>query len=308
MNPTLAIADPLLDDFASKIGESGPVFVEGARTRWAVGGEPTSGTRAVTAPKGIVDYLPEEMIVTVRAGTSVSDLHAELAGKRQRTALPERGGTVGGAVAVGENDHRVLGRGTVRSAVLQVRYISADGDLVTGGGPTVKNVTGFDLPRLMTGSLGTLGCLGEFIVRTNPIPETTQWFAAESADPFAAHTALLAPSAVVWNGTTTWVQIEGHASDVAEQALALRAAGSFSESPAPPTPTGHRWSLKPSDLGRISSHDTGEFTALIGVGTVFATKPQRRTLDPDLAELQRRIKREFDPSGRLNPGRDTAAT
>ena len=97
------------------------------------------------------------MTVRVRTGTTVEELHTELAARGQRTPLVERGGTVGGALAVGENDIFVLGRGTLRASVLQVRYVSAEGRIVNGGGPTVKNVTGFDLPRLMVGALGTFG-------------------------------------------------------------------------------------------------------------------------------------------------------
>ena len=82
------------------------------------------------------------MTILVRAGTTVADLHATLAEHGQRTGLPERGGTIGGALAVGENHLCALGRGRVREALLQVRYVSAEGRIVTSGGPTVKNVSG----------------------------------------------------------------------------------------------------------------------------------------------------------------------
>src|SRR4051812_7469403 len=104
------------------------------------------------------------MTVRVRVGTTVAELHEALRAHGQRSALPERGGTVGGAIAVGHNDLHVLGRGRVRDAVLQLRYVSADGRLITGGGTTVKNVSGFDLPRLMVGALGTLGVLAEAVL------------------------------------------------------------------------------------------------------------------------------------------------
>ena len=139
------MSDQALVDFCELVGSQDPVSVTGGTTRFDLGGSLSEGTRLVNAPKGILRHLPDEMTVQVRAGTSVADLHEALAEKGQRTALPERGGSVGGALAVGENDLHVLGRGRVRESLLQVRYVSADGRLISGGGPTVKNVTGFDL-------------------------------------------------------------------------------------------------------------------------------------------------------------------
>lgn len=304
--PTLATADPTLLAFADDVGSEGPIAVAGGRTRWQTGG-PLAGAdvRVVTAPTGVVEYVPEEMIVTVRCGTSTAELNAELATRGQRTGLPDRGGTVGGALAVGENHLEVLGRGTVRSALLQVRYVSAEGRVVTGGGPTVKNVTGFDLPRLMVGSLGTLGCLAEVIIRTNPIPAVSQWFECSEAEPSAVLETLLAPSAVLWDGTTTSVLLEGHGPDVAGQAARLGALGSFAECDAKPEPPGCRWSLPPGELSQIDRHDTGAFVAAFGVGTVFAENPQpERPLTPAVQALNERVKFQFDPTGRLNPGRD----
>src|SRR4051812_14537728 len=172
MGMSTTVVDEVLQEFAAQVGESGPVAIEGSRTRWSVGGELASGTRLLRAPAGILEHIPDEMTVRVRVGTTVAELHRVLAEAGQHTALPDRGGTVGGALAVGENDVRVLGRGWIRQSLLQVRYVSAEGRVVKGGGPTVKNVSGFDLPRLMVGSLGTLGLLAEVILRTNPIPSS----------------------------------------------------------------------------------------------------------------------------------------
>lgn len=299
--------DAALLRFAEEVGDSGPVGIEGARSRWATGGSLASGTRLVKAPRGVVTHRPEEMTVRVRAGTMVAELHSELAPAGQRTALARRGGTVGGALAVGENDVSVLGRGRLRDAVLQVRYVSSEGAIVTGGGPTVKNVTGFDLPRLFVGSLGTLGFIAEVTLRTNPVPAVSRWFRAEGADPFAVLSAAAQPSAILWDRRTTWVELEGHVPDVDEERQALdRCAGDggWAECGGPPQLPAHRWSLPPAELRNLNADELGPFVASIGVGTVFASRPApRRAMPAALEQLTERMKHEFDPVGRLNPGR-----
>ncbi len=300
----IAVSDPTTTAFAQEVGDSGAVAIEGSRTRWTVGGELEPHARTMNAPAGILEYQPEEMTVRVRAGTTVRELHALLAESGQRTALPERGGTVGGAIAVGENALDVEGRGLVRSAVLQVRYASAEGRVITGGGPTVKNVTGFDVPRLMVGALGTLGLLAEVILRTNPIPAVSVWMESSDADPFVARRMLRKPAAVLWDGARTWVDLEGHAPDVEAQGRALQRVGSWTDAQGPPALPPHRWSLPPADLATLGAQAVGDFVASIGVGTVFATNPQPvRPIPAPVQELSARVKHGFDPTGRLNPGR-----
>jgi glycolate oxidase FAD binding subunit len=298
--------DAVLRGFADEVGTTGTVAAEGRGTRWGLGGPLAHGTRLVGAPVGIVEHRPEEMTVRVRAGTAVDDLHAELAALGQRTSLARRGGTVGGALAVGENDVSVLGRGRLRDALLEVRYVSAQGIVVTGGGPTVKNVSGFDLPKLLVGSLGTLGLIGEVVLRTNPVPAVTRWYRAEGADPFAAFDTTLGRSTVLWDGSATWVELEGHSPDVEARRRALAGRGSpdWVESEGPPSLPAQRWSLRPADLRRLDAEATGHFLAVVGVGTVFASNPPPpRSASPGLVALCARMKHEFDPSGRLNPGR-----
>lgn len=299
-----ATTDPTTARFAEEIGDSGAVSVEGARTRWSTGGALAAGATVVKAPAGILEHRPEEMTVRVRAGTTVADLHAGLAASGQRTGLPERGGTVGGALAVGENALGVHGCGLVRSAVLQVRYVSAEGRVITGGGPTVKNVTGFDLPRLMVGALGTLGLIAEAILRTNPIPATAAWLRSAGSDPFAARAILHTVSVLLWDGDRTWVLLEGHAPDVDAERRALAQTGAWEPAPGPPDLPPHRWSLPPAALRCMADHDTGPYVASVGVGTVFASRPQPADpLPPALRDLGQRVKQGFDPTGRLNPGR-----
>jgi len=254
----------------------------------------------VTAPAGIVSVDPAEMTVRVRAGTTTAELGAALDAVGQEVALPARpGGSVGGAVVVGHSDLRRLGRGPLRDAVLEVTLVDAWGRLVRGGGPTVKNVTGYDLARVVVGSLGTLGALAEVVLRTRPRPATTSW-AAGPADAAALRDALLRPAAVLWDGTTTWTLLEGHPDDVAGE-LAVLAELGLVPVDGPPALPAHRWSVDPARIGELA----GRFVAEVGVGTVHhSAPPPPVAIAPAVRTLQARMRDTFDPHRRCNPGRD----
>jgi FAD/FMN-containing dehydrogenase len=198
---------------------------------------------------------------------------------------------------------RRLGWGPVRDAVLQVRYVSAAGDVVKVGGPTVKNVSGFDLCRLLVGSRGTLGLLADVILRTRPRPVDERWFSSER-DPWELLTELYRPTSILWDGATTWALLDGHPDDVQRQVESsrLRPADGTPELPE------HRWSMAPTSLTGLRSEPVGSFVAEIGVGVVHHTRPQIRPIpDQETVDLHRRITFEFDPDGRLNPGVDVLA-
>lgn len=296
--------DPEIHEFVNAIGLIEPVAVEGGKTRWNFNGIPTPETKIVHAPSGVIKHKPEEMTVSVRSGTTVTELHKQLKEKGQRTSLPDRGGTVGGAIAVGENDLNVLGKGRIRDAVLQLRYISADGEVITCGAPVVKNVSGFSLQKLLVGSLGTLGLIAEATLRTNPIPEVSMWLTASSKNPKEIYDSLYKPSAVLWDGETIWTHLEGHTLDVQKQIKVLMELGNFEEVEDAPGVPRYRWSLKPSELTQISREETGNFIASIGVGTIWADRPQpSKPIDPIANKISKELKKQFDPLGRLNPGR-----
>jgi glycolate oxidase FAD binding subunit len=291
-----------LNDFAAAVGEDGPVVAVGGRTQWDVGGTPHPDAREVHPPAGIVAHLPEEMIVRVRAGTTVAELDAAVAERGQAVALPAwDGATVGGVLAVGRSGLRRLGWGPVRDTLLEARYVSAEGRVVKAGGPVVKNVTGFDLCRLLVGSLGTIGLLAEVVLRVRPRPAASRWLRGE-VDPFALRRLLHRPSSILWDGTTTWVLLEGHPADVDAEAVTC-GPGFVEVDRPPPLPAGGRESVRPSDVAAL----TGTFVAEVGVGVVHrphAVAPA--AAHPSTLELQRRVKALFDPGGRLNPGRRVA--
>ena len=216
--------DAVLDAFAALVGSEGPVCVAGGRTQWSVGGLPAVGTREVAAPAGIESHQPAEMIVRVRAGTTVAALNDVLAEGGQMVPLDPadpRRATVGGVLAVGHSGRRRLRYGALRDCVLEVTFVSSSGQLIRAGGPVVKNVTGYDLCRLLVGSLGTLGLLAEVVLRCYPQPAAARWLVGDGVDPFEVIRLLYRPSSVLWDGSRVWVLLEGHAADVAAQAALL---------------------------------------------------------------------------------------
>jgi FAD/FMN-containing dehydrogenase len=297
----------VLHGFAAAVGDSGPVAVAGGQSAWEVGGALVEGTRLVGAPVGVVELVAEEMTVRVGAGTTTAELREALAGAGQEVALPIRpGGTVGGALAVGWSDIRRLGRGPVRDALLEASIVTARGHLVRAGGPTVKNVTGYDLCRLLVGSLGTLGLIGEVVLRTRPRPPSARWFRLRDSLPPPGPLPPTA-SACLWDGTDLWWLLEGHHDDLARHARTIGASPS-DEVEGPPDLPAHRWSLDPS-LAWSNTTVFGErFVVEVGVGTVHADQPQpTRSTPAGVRSLGRRMKDTFDPTGRLNPGRDVLA-
>jgi FAD/FMN-containing dehydrogenase len=197
----------------------------------------------------------------------------------------------------------------------------------------VKNVTGYDIPRLLVGSLGTLGVLTEVILRTRPRPECTKW-TTSSATPDVLLTSLYRPACIARNGERTWVLLEGHRADVEAQ---QRAAGLDPIDGEPPWPEGRhrgRISAPPLALEKLGAQLCAldvAWMAEAGVGTVHVASsteaglaaareaatalggwllrecgaagldPFGRAL-PNLA-VMRRLKYALDPDGKLNRGR-----
>ena len=123
---------------------------------------------------GVVDYEPSELVVTVRAGTRLRELQALLAERGQ--CLPFEppqfgvGSTIGGAVAAGLSGPARASVGSLRDYVLGVQIVNGKGELLTFGGQVMKNVAGYDVSRLMAGSLGTLGVIVQVSLKVLPVP------------------------------------------------------------------------------------------------------------------------------------------
>src|SRR5512141_144040 len=152
-----------------------PLRISG-RSHWMDAGRPVSATRiaSLAAHRGIVDYVPGDLTMTVRAGTTLREIAEAAHAERQWLPLDPFGasdGTIGATIATGSFGPLATGFGRARDLVLGVEFVTGDGKIVRGGGKVVKNVAGFDLVRLVTGSWGTLGLITEATLRLYSLAE-----------------------------------------------------------------------------------------------------------------------------------------
>jgi glycolate oxidase FAD binding subunit len=159
---------------------SGKTFAfVGGGTELELGNPPRALDAAIrtTALDRVVDYSPEDQTITVEAGMRVASLDAVLAKHGQMLPLEvgdRREATVGGAIATnafGALRHRY---GSIKDQIVGIEIVRPDGVTAHGGGKVVKNVAGFDIPKLMVGSLGTLGAITAATLRVFPSPERTE--------------------------------------------------------------------------------------------------------------------------------------
>jgi glycolate oxidase FAD binding subunit len=170
----------------------------------------------------IVEHAAGDMTVTAQAGVRLSDLQGVLAGEGQFLAIdPPVPGTVGGLVATGDSGPRRVRYGGVRDLILGVTFVRADGIVAKGGGKVVKNVAGYDLPKLLTGSLGTLGVIVEATFRLYPLPSASATVVSRGMLVLDAGKV----AAAILNSTLVPTSIDYY-SDKAEDVLAVRFEGS----------------------------------------------------------------------------------
>ncbi|SON54598.1 putative FAD-linked oxidoreductase [Hartmannibacter diazotrophicus] len=149
-------------------------------------GQPFAADRRVELPRmsGIVLYEPEELVVTVKAGTPLIEIERILDENNQLLAFEPadlgplygsgpRQSTIGGAIGCNLSGPRRIRQGAARDHVLGVRAVSGRGELFKSGGRVVKNVTGYDLSKVLTGSFGTLAALTEITLKVVPKPRTS---------------------------------------------------------------------------------------------------------------------------------------
>ncbi len=224
----------------------------GGHWRLAGGGtqsgiEGGAGALSLAAHRGIVFYAPKELVIRARAGTPLAEIEAALAAEGQhliaeppdRRALLGTSGepTLGGAVATNLSGPRRIHGGAMRDHVLGLRFVTGAGMVFRAGGRVLKNVTGLDLCKLLTGSRGRLGAITEVTLKVLPGPERVGTVAVAGLDaaaavramaaglrsPFAVSAAChIAPGADHKRGLTA-LRIEDFAASVAYRCERLRA-------------------------------------------------------------------------------------
>lgn len=161
--------------------------VRGGGSKDFYGREPSGAAFDTRGHTGVVAYEPTELVVTVRAGTPLAELEGLLAAQGQMLPFePPRFGTatIGGCVAAGLSGPRRMAAGAVRDYMLGVKLIDGRADVLSFGGQVMKNVAGYDVSRLLAGSLGTLGLILEVSLKVLPLPvrEASLRFALSEAE------------------------------------------------------------------------------------------------------------------------------
>jgi glycolate oxidase FAD binding subunit len=164
-----------------------PLAVHGGQSKSFYGGPIVGEPLDMRPYAGIVDYQPRELVLTVRAGTTLDDVTRTLESENQMLAFEPPmfalGSTIGGAVAAGLSGPRRAYAGAVRDFILGARILNGKGEDLRFGGRVIKNVAGYDVSRLMAGAMGSLGILLDlsFKVLPKPAAEVTLRFEMDEA-------------------------------------------------------------------------------------------------------------------------------
>jgi glycolate oxidase FAD binding subunit len=221
-------------------GATAPLHICGGGTRFI--GEMQGNVLSTAGLSGVTLYEPAALTLVVKSGTALAEIDTLLAGERQRLgfeptnigALLHRLGasTIGGVVAANASGPRRVQGGACRDALLGVRFVDGRGDAITSGGRVMKNVTGYDLVKLMAGSFGALGVLSEVSLKVQSMPETEATLVLGGLDDGAGlavlRRALGSPydiSGAARAGGASYIRLEGLAGSVAYRAGQLRALG-----------------------------------------------------------------------------------
>ncbi|HEY7659337.1 MAG TPA: FAD-binding protein [Actinomycetota bacterium] len=289
----------------------------------------------------VVSYEPAEMIAVVEAGIRIGTLNRILAegGQEWPSDAPEEA-TVGGVIACAATSPRRMRVGPIRDTVLEAEVVTGDGRLVRSGARTVKNVTGYDVHRLVAGSLGTLGVLAQVALKVRPLPRSRRTLRFAGGFDLATELLRHVPGAagVIVGPGRVELRLEGWAEEVDELDEMARARaipetsdgeGPFpSEAPWDERPVVAEVAVPPSRLPEVASGNA--WGALAGVGIAWmgldgspaelARLRERVSSAGGIApvvkgpgglgeaplgapDVHRRLKRAFDPNGILAPGR-----
>jgi glycolate oxidase FAD binding subunit len=218
-------------------GAKGPLLVRGGGTRTL--GHAVGEVLETGGLSGVELYEPGALTLVVRAGTALAEVERVLAGERQRLAFEvpdlrgllgrEGASTIGGVLAANASGPRRVQVGAARDAALGVRFVDGTGQVVKNGGRVMKNVTGYDLVKLMSGSRGVLGVLSEVSFKVQALPEAEATLVIEGHGDEAGLAALRAAlgspfdvSGAARHSGRSLVRVEGMAGSVAYRVGRLR--------------------------------------------------------------------------------------
>jgi glycolate oxidase FAD binding subunit len=289
-----------------------------------------------TALDHVIAHDPAEMLCVVEAGMRLGDLRRLLAEGGQEWPIDEPDdATVGGVIAADVALPRQLRVGCLRDTVVEAAFVTGDGRRIRSGARTVKNVTGYDLHRLLTGSFGTLGVITQIALKVRPLPKATRTLVTREGGIELASRLLAAvplPAAVIAEHDRVLVRLEGWPEEVAEQTrlandvavLAEADPAAWFEPPFPDAAILAQAAVAPSKLPAcVGGND--RYRALLGVGYAWVPCDNeaevtgvreraaslggiapairgaggRGPIDPITAAIGARLKAAFDPANVL---------
>ncbi|MGK0270345.1 MAG: glycolate oxidase FAD binding subunit [Cocleimonas sp.] len=221
------------------ISDKSPLYIHGGNSKLFFGNIVDAKPLDISPHTGIIDYEPTELCITVRAGTLLSDIEKVLTAENQ--ILPfeppqySPNATIGGALATGISGPRRAYTGSVRDAILGVKIINGEGEIVSFGGQVMKNVAGYDLSRMMVRSQGTLGVILEVSIRLLPKPKDEITISLEGSQSFAINffqslrTQQLPVTASAWFNDQAFLRLSG-----SEKSLAFQLKEMISNNKASP--------------------------------------------------------------------------
>lgn len=316
------------EELAEVIGAAtSPIRVSGGGTRPV--GRPVDGEDlSVSGLSGITLYEPGALTLVAQAGTPVAEIEKALAPEGQmlafepmdhRPLLGSQGEpTIGGVVAANVSGPRRIQAGAARDFLLGVRFVDGAGQVIKNGGRVMKNVTGYDLARLLAGSRGTLGVLSEVSLKVLPKPEVQATLVVPGLGPEEAVAvmakALRSPFEVTgaaFDGEKVFLRVEGMAGSVEYRSGRLRdllaSSGSIEVSDDPAIWTGlrdvqpladmayvARCSVRPSNAARVlellpghakSLMDWGGGLIWVGLADEGGAAPLHRALQARCVEI-----------------------
>ena len=319
------------------------VSIVGGRTHGDKGNASEVDTELATSGLDrVIAYDPAEMLAVVEAGMPMGDLRRILAeGGQEWPVDASDDATVGGTIATAPSSHRRLKMGPLRDSVVEVELVTGDGRLVRSGARTVKSVAGYDVHRLATGSLGTLGAIVQTAIKLRPLPDARRVVRTTEGGLLAGRRILGSiplPSSVVATPDRIEIALEGWPEEIDEQTAAIKSVARSVEvierdgvagSEAVTGTTVVEVAVPPSKLEAVLEEEPN-WRALMGVGIAWVGLPdpgERLTalrervaeaggIAPVIRgpgglgdapvpalEVHQRLKAAFDPARILAPGR-----